>query len=91
MVMRLIGIQTCDLNEILIQAQHRKLCFETLYYQIQNEFISLLTLFAEATTATQAQNIPSISIVALLGQLAGKGKRGCKMSKTALTLGSDQM
>ncbi len=27
----------------------------------------------------------------MLGQLPGKGKRGCKMSKTALTLESDVM
>ncbi len=64
MVMRVVGIQTCDLNEILIQAQHRELCLKTLYYQILNEFISLLTLFAEATTAIQVQNTPSISILA---------------------------
>lgn len=29
-----------------------------------NEFVSLLVLFGEATTVTQAQNTPSISLVA---------------------------
>jgi hypothetical protein len=31
---------------------------------ILNEFISLLALFGEATTIIQAQNVPSISLVA---------------------------
>ena len=64
MVVKVVGIQPCDLNEILIQAQHRELCLKPLDYQILNEFISLLALFAEATITTQAQNTPSIAIVA---------------------------
>ncbi|CAF3285043.1 unnamed protein product [Rotaria sp. Silwood2] len=64
MVMTIISIQPSDLNEILIQTQHRELCLKSLDYQMLNEFVSLLTLFAEATTITQAQNTPSISIVA---------------------------
>ena len=31
---------------------------------MSNEFISLLTLFAEATTSTQSENTPSISFIA---------------------------
>ena len=64
MVMKVVDIQISDLNNILVQTQHRELCLKPLDYQILNEFISLLTLLAEATTATQAQNTPSISIVA---------------------------
>ena len=60
----IIGIQPSDLNDILIQTQHRELCLKSLDYQMLGEFVSLLTLFAEATIITQAQYTPSISIVA---------------------------
>ncbi|CAF4150658.1 unnamed protein product [Rotaria sordida] len=63
-VVTVTSIQPSDLNEILIQTQHRDLCLKPLDYQMLSEFVSLLALFAEATIATQAQNIPSISIVA---------------------------
>ncbi|CAF3520379.1 unnamed protein product [Rotaria socialis] len=64
MVVAVIGIQPSALNDILIQAQHRELCLKSLDYQMLNEFVSLSTLFAEATTTTQAQKTPSVSIVA---------------------------
>ncbi|CAF4343081.1 unnamed protein product [Rotaria socialis] len=64
MVVTIIGIQPSDLNGILIQTQHRELCIKPLDYQMLNEFVSLLTLFAEAKTTTQAQHAPSVSIVA---------------------------
>ena len=63
-VVTVIGISPSDLNDILTQTQHRDLCLKSLDYQMLQEFVLLLTLFAEATTATQAENIPSISIVA---------------------------
>ncbi|CAF2109333.1 unnamed protein product [Rotaria magnacalcarata] len=64
MVVTIIGIQPSDLNDILIQTQHRELCIKPLDYQMLNEFVSLLTLFADAKTTTQAQHAPSVSIVA---------------------------
>jgi hypothetical protein len=51
-VVTVIGIQQSDLNDILTQTQHRELCLKSLDYQVLNEFVSLLTLFAEATTTT---------------------------------------
>lgn len=64
MVTNVVGIQSSDLNDILAETQHKDLCLKSSDYQILNEFISLLALFAEATTTTQAENTPSISIVA---------------------------
>jgi hypothetical protein len=63
MVVSIISIQPSDLNDVLIQTQHRELCLKSTDYQMLNEFVSLLTLLAEATITTQAQNTPSISIV----------------------------
>ena len=39
-------------------------CLLAKDYQILNEFISLLTLFVEATTKIQSENTPSISFIA---------------------------
>lgn len=64
MVMSVAGTQSSHLNDILTETHHRDLCLKSSDYQILNEFISLLALFAEATTTTQAENTPSISIVA---------------------------
>jgi hypothetical protein len=63
-VLTVIGVQPTDLNDILVKTQHRDLCLKPLDYQVLNEFVSLLALFADATTTTQAQNTPSISMVA---------------------------
>jgi hypothetical protein len=64
MVKTIINVQPSDLNDILLQIQHRELCLKSLDSQMLNEFVSLLTLFAEATTTIQAENTPSIPIVA---------------------------
>lgn len=64
MVMAITGISASDLSDILIQTQHRELCLKSSDYQMLNEFISLFTLFAEATITIQAENTPSISMVA---------------------------
>jgi len=64
MILAIVDIEPSGLNDVLIQTQHRELCLKTADYQTLNEFASLLTLFAEATTTTQTQNAPSISIVA---------------------------
>ena len=40
------------------------LCLLAKDYQILNEFISLLTLFVEATMQIQSENTPSISFIA---------------------------
>jgi len=49
MVVNVVGTQAADLNEILTETQHRDLCLKSSDYQILNEFVSLLALFAEAT------------------------------------------
>lgn len=64
MVNAMVGIPSSDLNDILVQIQRRDLCLKTSDYQALSEFINLLSLFAQATNATQAQNTPSISMVA---------------------------
>lgn len=64
MVVNIVGIPASDLNDILIQTQHRELCLKPLDYQMLNEFVAVLALFAEATIISQAPNTPSISIVA---------------------------
>ena len=64
MVVNVVGTQAADLNEILTETQHRDLCLKSSDYQILNEFVSLLALFAEATVTTQSESTPSISIVA---------------------------
>ena len=53
-----------ELNDMLISIKRKDLCLLTKDYQVLNEFSSLLTLFAEATSITLAENIPSISFVA---------------------------
>lgn len=57
-------ITPTELNDILISIKRKNLCLLTKDYQILNEFSSLLVLFAEATSITQAENIPSISFIA---------------------------
>ncbi|CAF3794554.1 unnamed protein product [Rotaria sp. Silwood1] len=60
----ILHISPTELNDILISIKRKDLCLLTKDYQILNEFSSLLTLFAEATSITQAENTPSISLVA---------------------------
>jgi hypothetical protein len=57
-------ISPTELNDILTSIKREDLCLLTKDYQILNEFLSLLTLFAEATSITQAENTPSISFIA---------------------------
>jgi hypothetical protein len=63
-VEKLLRISPTELNDILISIKRKDLCLLTKDYQILNEFSSLLTLFAEATSITQAENTPSISFIA---------------------------
>ncbi len=64
MVEKLCRIPSTELNEILIALKRKDLCLLTKDYQMLNEFLSLLTLFADATTITQAEDTPSISFIA---------------------------
>jgi hypothetical protein len=63
MVERILSIPTFTLNEILVQLKYKHLCFNSHDLVVLNEFISLLSLLAEVTTATQQENSPSISLV----------------------------
>ena len=45
MVVSVIDIPPSDLNDILVQTQHRKLCLKSLDYQALNEFISSIDTF----------------------------------------------
>jgi hypothetical protein len=49
---------------MLVAVKRKDLCLLTKDYQMLNEFVSLLTLFADATTITQSENTPSISFIA---------------------------
>ena len=59
-----LHIPLSDLNEVLTSIKRMDLCLLVKDYQILNEFISLLTLFAEAATQIQSENKPSISFIA---------------------------
>ncbi|CAF2045875.1 unnamed protein product [Rotaria magnacalcarata] len=63
-VENVLRIPPSELNEILISIKRKDLCLLAKDYQMLNEFISLLTLFTEATTLIQAENTPSISFIA---------------------------
>ncbi|CAF3105939.1 unnamed protein product [Rotaria sp. Silwood2] len=62
-VERILSIPSIELNEVLAQLKHKNLCLSTRDLSMLQEFVALLSLFAEATTATQRQNSPSISFV----------------------------
>ena len=49
---------------LLVQLKYKHLCFNSHDLDVLNEFISLLSLFAEVTTAVQVENSPSISMIA---------------------------
>ena len=55
-VEKFLHIPSYDLNEILTSIKHMDLCLLAKGYQILNEFISLLTLFVEASTKIQSEN-----------------------------------
>ncbi|CAF1511795.1 unnamed protein product [Adineta ricciae] len=61
---KVLSIPSLELNDILITLKRKDLCLLTKDFDILNEFVSLFTLFADATTITQSENIPSISYVA---------------------------
>ncbi|UJR17867.1 hypothetical protein I4U23_004766 [Adineta vaga] len=63
-VERILTIPTIELNDILGQFKYKHLCLNTRDITMLREFVDLFCLFAQATTATQCQNSPSISIVA---------------------------
>jgi hypothetical protein len=63
-VEKILRIPSSELNEILVLVKRKDLCLLSKDYQMLNEFVSLLTLFADATTITQAENTPSISFIA---------------------------
>ena len=63
-VQKVIEIPMAELNSILTELKRKELCLSVRDWSVLNEFISLLALFGEATTITQAQNSPSISLVA---------------------------
>ncbi|CAF3874085.1 unnamed protein product [Rotaria magnacalcarata] len=63
-VKRILVISCIELNEILAQLKYKNLCSHARNLSMLQEFVALLSLFAEATTATQRQNSPSISFVA---------------------------
>ena len=62
-VEKTLRIPSTELNDILVSIKRKDLCLLTKNYQMLNEFLSLLTLFADATTIIQSENTPSISLV----------------------------
>ena len=63
-VERILSISPMELNDVLVQLKYKHLCLNTRDLTMLQEFVSLFSLFAEATTVTQRQNSPSISFVA---------------------------
>ncbi|CAF1493204.1 unnamed protein product [Rotaria sordida] len=61
---KVLRITSSESNEMLILIKRKDLCLLVKDYQILNEFLSLLILFAEATALTQSENTPSISFIA---------------------------
>ena len=60
---KVLSIPSLEFNEILITLKRKDLCLLTKDYDILNEFVLLFTLIADATTITQSENTPSISLV----------------------------
>ena len=63
-VQKILDIPAVQLNTILTDLNRKELSLSARDLAILNEFVSLLFLFSEATTITQAQDSPSISLVA---------------------------
>ena len=63
-VERILSIPSIELNNVLGQLKYGHLCLNSRDLTMLQEFVDLLSLFAQVTTATQCQNCPSISIVA---------------------------
>jgi hypothetical protein len=63
-VERILSISSITLNEILLELKHTHLCLNKRDLVVLQEFVGLLSLFAQATTVSQQQKSPSISFVA---------------------------
>ncbi|CAF4150410.1 unnamed protein product [Rotaria magnacalcarata] len=62
-VQKILEIPSVQLNSMLTELKRKDLCLGLRDLSMLNEFVSLLTLIGEATTATQAEHSPSISLV----------------------------
>ena len=62
-VEKTLRVSSTELNEMLVTVKRKDLCLLTKDYQMLNEFLSLLALFAEATTIIQSEHTSSISLV----------------------------
>jgi hypothetical protein len=62
-VQKVLEISSTQLNSILTELKRKELCLGPRDLAMLNEFVSLLVLFGEATTVTQAEMTPSISLV----------------------------
>ncbi|CAF2895039.1 unnamed protein product [Rotaria sp. Silwood2] len=62
-VQKVLEIPSTQLNSMLTELKRKDLYLGLRDLSMLNEFVSLLTLFGEATTATQAEHSPSISLV----------------------------
>lgn len=62
-VQKILEIPSTQLNSMLTELKRKDLCLGLRDLSMLNEFVSVLTLFGEATTATQAERAPSISLV----------------------------
>jgi len=63
-VERILSIPSFSLNEILSELKYKQWCLNKRDLIILQEFVALLSLFAQATTVTQQQKSPSISFIA---------------------------
>ncbi|CAF3300822.1 unnamed protein product [Rotaria socialis] len=62
-IQKVLEIPSAQLNLMLTELKRKDLCLGTRDTTMLHEFVSLLVLIGEATTVTQAQNSPSISLV----------------------------
>ena len=62
---KILEISLTELNSILTELKRKELCLGPRESAMLNELVSLLFLFGEATTVTQAEKAPSISLVRL--------------------------
>ncbi|CAF4583275.1 unnamed protein product [Rotaria sp. Silwood2] len=63
-VERILTISSLELNEVLAELKYKHLCLKRRDLTMLHEFVTLLSLFAQATTVIQQQKSPSISFVA---------------------------
>ena len=60
---KILEISLTELNSILTELKRKELCLGPRELAMLNELVLLLFLFGEATTVTQAEKAPSISLV----------------------------